>query len=106
MHLPNHLSRGSVTSASRKFQSVSSAAVFTARLPSKDPEEGHQMHSVATAAQEGLMLAADLGWIGTGKVKARGLQSCSVNPSLETVSLNFPFPVVKITARTLGNTWL
>ena len=76
-----------------------------ARLSSKDQEEGHQIHCAAAAGQEGFTLSADLGWIGTGKVKAKGLQSCSVDPSLETVSLNFPFPVVKITARTLGNTW-
>lgn len=76
-----------------------------ARLSSKDQEKGHQIHFATATGQEGLTLAADLGWIGTGKVKTKGLQSCSVGPSLETVSLNFPFPVVKITARTLGNTW-
>lgn len=56
-----------------------------ARLSSKDQEEGHQIHFAAATRQEGLTLTADLGWIGTGKVKAKGLQSCSVNPSLETV---------------------
>lgn len=76
-----------------------------AHLSNKDQEESHQIHFVAGPGQEGLTLAADLGWIGTRKVKAKGLQSCSVNPSLQTVHFNFPFPVVKTTARTLGNTW-
>lgn len=79
--------------------------VFTAGLSSKDQERSHQIHFAAATGQEGLTLAADLGWIGTGKVKAKGLQSCSVDPTLETVRLNFPFLVVKITARTFGNTW-
>lgn len=72
-------------SASWKFQSVSSAGVFTARLSSKDKKEDHQIHFAAATGQERLTLAADLGPIGTGKDKAKGLQSCSVDPLLKTV---------------------
>lgn len=41
-------------------------------------EEDHQIHFAAATGQEGRTLAADLGWIGTGKVKAKGLQSWSI----------------------------
>lgn len=58
---------------------------------------------MAPAGLEGLTLTADMEWTGTEKVKAKGLQSCSVNSPLETASLNFPSPVVKITVRALGS---
>lgn len=54
-------------------------------LSSKDQLESHGIHFGPASGQEGQTLAADLGWTGTGKVKAKGLQSCSVDPSLETV---------------------
>lgn len=59
--------------------------MFMACLPSKDEEEGHQIPFVAAAGKEGLTLTADLGWTGTGQVKAEGLQSCSVDHLLKTV---------------------
>lgn len=59
--------------------------MFMACLSSKDKEEGHQIPFVSAAGKKGLTLTADLGWTGTGKVKAEGLQSCSVDPLLKTV---------------------
>lgn len=70
------------------------------RLLSKDQEERHGIQLA-----EGLTLAVELGWIGTRKVKSKRSAKLSLYPLLETVSSNFPFSAVKITARTLGNTW-
>lgn len=52
---------------------------------SKDQDKAHPNHFAAATGQEGLTPAADLGWIRAGKVKAEGLQRCSVLPLRETV---------------------
>lgn len=52
-----------------------------------------------------MTLTADLGWIRTEKDKAKGVQSSLASPSLKRLAINFPFPTVKISRRTLGSTW-